>query len=112
MSRTRVLGAAAVVVGALALIAPPAQAATPSTVVPYGSGGYRYEEVAHGAGSPTFDQPSFDDSAFAIGTSPFGETSICGNVAATPWAINTDLLVRRHVSLPGGTNSVVVHIAI
>jgi hypothetical protein len=112
MSRTRVLGAVGLIVGALAVIAPSAQAATASTVVPYGAGGYRYQQVAHGAGSPSFAEPGFDDSSFAVGTSPFGESSVCGNVAVTPWAVDTDLLVRRHVSLPGGTNSIVVHIAI
>jgi hypothetical protein len=112
MSRTGVLGAVFLVVGALALIAPLAQAATSSTVVAYGAGGYRYQQVPHGGGSPAFVEPGFDDSSFSVGTSPFGQSSVCGNVAVTPWAVDTDLLVRRHVSLPGGTNSVVVHIAI
>jgi hypothetical protein len=90
-----------------------ARAATPTSVVPYAADGYAYEEVPIGSGAPTFAAVDFDDSAFLVGAAPFGQNaSSCSLSTSTAWSTNTDLLVRRHVPLPAGTNDVTIHIAI
>ncbi|TML14106.1 MAG: hypothetical protein E6G39_08880 [Actinobacteria bacterium] len=89
--------------------------AAPSEVVPYGAGAYRYQQVPTGGGAATFSNVSFDDTAFSVGDAPFGHAVPefgCALAPATPWSPNTDLLVRRAVSLPAGTTDVVIHIAI
>ena len=88
---------------------------TPSLVLEYGSGDYHYAEVAVGGGPTGFSEVGFDDSAFAVGTAPFGQSVdvfACPLEATTPWAPNTDLLVRRNVTLPAGATNVVIHVAI
>ncbi|MEO8698000.1 MAG: hypothetical protein ABI658_31155 [Acidimicrobiales bacterium] len=104
------LGAMSAASGNLA----PATAVVPGAVVPYGAGDYRYLQVSSGDGSPTFSAVGFDDNAFSVGDAPFGEQAGfgCPLVPATEWSSNTDLLVRRDVSLPAGTNAVVIRIAV
>lgn len=63
-----------------------------------------------GAGDGTFAQPSFDTSSWSTGgVMPFGD-NVCGNFSpattATPWAPNTDLLLRKTVQLPAGAYDV------
>ena len=101
-----VLSAAALVTSASAEI---------RTVVPYSDGGYSYKQVATNA-EPGFEQPSFDASSFAEGgLAPFGShTGLCAFYSSfrTAWAENTDMLVRRWVTLPPGTTNVAVGVAI
>jgi hypothetical protein len=75
-----------------------------TAVVPYGSAGYRYRVVPVGGSSPSgWELPGFDDSQFALGAAPFGSpnASCPLNQAglATPWPIDTRILVRRTFSL-------------
>jgi len=88
-----------------------AQSAT-QTVMPYGSSGYRYKVVAQGA-LPGFEAPSFDDVAagFGNGTAAFADDT-CGGPFATSWTGNTDILLRKLVSLPAGAQDVQVSVAI
>ncbi|MFN2587505.1 MAG: SGNH/GDSL hydrolase family protein [Actinomycetota bacterium] len=81
-------------------------------LLPWGSDGYRYQEVAHG-GSPGFEQPGFDDSSFAVGDAPFGSGGACplSDTVDTPWGLETDLLVRRWVEVPAGTPDLYVSVA-
>lgn len=98
-----------VVFGALVLTAlvaslgaPPVQAVDPpiETLVPLQASGYRYQVVSQGSGAG-FEQPSFDDSAFADGTAAFGSPGcVAPEAITTPWAPVTDLLLRRTVALP------------
>lgn len=70
---------------------------------------YNYNQMS-GAGDGTFAQPSFDTSTWSTGgVMPFGH-NVCGNFSpsstATPWAPNTDMLLRKTVSLPPGAFNV------
>jgi len=49
---------------------------------------------------PGFAEIGFDDAGWAMGATPFGLVSFCGQPAATPWPLNTDLLLRRWVQMP------------
>ena len=73
-----------------------AAAAEPGDLsIPYGSSGWRYKVVGHG-GEPGFEQPGVDDSAWSVGTAPFGNAGCAGTPAPqTAWPLSTDLLVRR-----------------
>ena len=71
-------------------------------IVGAASAGYRYEVVSQGAGAG-FEQPGFDDAAFADGSAVFGTPSgDCGadDRIGTTWPPQTDLLVRRLVPVP------------
>jgi hypothetical protein len=95
------------------LLTATAQAAPPSPIVDYGASGYRYLEVPTGGGPADFAAVGFDDSAFSTGTAPFGDDAVfCPLAPTTKWSRETDLLVRRSVSLPAGTTDVMVHVAI
>ncbi len=49
---------------------------------------------------PEFSLPDFDDSAWALGSAPFGFGTGCGYPIATAWQLNSDLLLRRWITLP------------
>jgi len=88
----------------------------PMIVIPYGATDYKYQVVPVGAGLG-FEQPGFDDSAFALGDAAFGtpEGSCALNNprdVKTPWASGTDILVRQELELPEGASNVVVNVAI
>ena len=70
-----------------------------TVLVPYGTSGYRYKVVAHGA-QPGFEAPAFDDVAagFQNGSTPFANDT-CGGPFTTTWTGTTDLLVRRTVQM-------------
>ena len=91
-----------------------ASAVVPGAVVPYGAADYRYMQVSSGGGPASFSDAGFNDSAFGVGDAPFGVSTGfgCHLVPATGWAPNTDLLVRRVVSLPAGTNGVMIRMAV
>jgi hypothetical protein len=80
------------------------------TIVPYGAGGYSYKIVQPGelAGfqSPAFDAAAagFQDNASA----PFANGAGCGIQGATDWPANTDLLVRKQLTVPAGAEGVTV----
>ena len=74
-----------------------------------GSDGWSYQQVANGAG-PAFEQPSFDASSWPVGTAGFGTTDgTCSfntpEQVATPWDVNTDLLLRHSLVLPPDVTS-------
>ncbi|HEV8297305.1 MAG TPA: hypothetical protein VGQ20_08410 [Acidimicrobiales bacterium] len=92
-----------------------ATATAVSSVLPYGAGGYHYQQVPTGAGPADFSDVAFDDTAFSVGAAPFGvevPALNCALTPSTPWAPNTDLLVRRVVPLAAGATDVVIHLAI
>jgi alpha-tubulin suppressor-like RCC1 family protein len=82
------------------------------TVLPYGSSGYRYKVVTQGA-LPGFEAPTYDDVAagFSDGTAPFANDT-CAGPYATAWTGTTDLLLRRTINLPPGSQDVRVSVAI
>lgn len=89
-------------------------AAVGDSIVGYRATGYRYlPNVARDAGAG-FEAFGFDDSGWAPATAAFGSGGACPLQAsvATPWAADTDILVRRHVQLPAGSTGVSVGIAV
>jgi hypothetical protein len=111
---TGILGAA---IAVLAAAVPASASTTTSTVVlvPYLSSAYRYQVVAHDA-NPGFSDPSYDDSGFTVGNAAFGTGGGCpldfSAPPATNWPNNTDLLVRRIVDVPAGTEKLTIGVAI
>jgi hypothetical protein len=88
----------------------------PTIVIPYGATDYKYQVVPVGAGLG-FEQPGFDDSAFALGDAAFGTPEgYCAlnnpRDVKTPWASGTDILVRQEFGLPQGATNVMVNVAI
>ncbi|MEV4455201.1 hypothetical protein [Microbispora sp. NPDC049633] len=114
MNRLRHLPAgltAGALVAAMALAAPAATAqaaserATVVTALGYDSTGWTYRQVPATTQVPGFAGRGFDDSAWPTGQAAFGTTNgTCSwnNQAGvkTPWAVNTDLLVRHWIHLP------------
>ncbi len=91
-----------------------------TVLVPYLGTNYRYR-VVHHKQLAGFQQPDFDDSAFLCGSAAFGTIfRPCGlytyaNVR-TLWPLNTDLLLRKKISLPSNVTEHhglrLVHIAV
>jgi hypothetical protein len=87
-----------------------AQAATTTTVIPYQDTGWKYDEVATGAGGG-FQAQSFDDSSWPTGQAAFGSVdppTYANNdpaLAHTNWDLNTDMLIRQHFAAPPETTS-------
>jgi hypothetical protein len=86
-----------------------------ANIVAYGAN-WRYSQVANGA-EPGFEDPSYDDSAFVSGTAAFG-TVLDGDqtggpnlppcvmnrtLVQTAWDIGTDMLLRKTLFIPAGT---------
>jgi len=97
-----------------------------STLVPYGATGYKYQLTDSVTPWVGFQQPGFDDSNFqpnghaAFGSGSVLEGQVCpldANVNTT-WPIangegsGSDILLRKTFTLPAGTGSVKVGVAI
>src|SRR6185312_10414994 len=85
---------------------------------PYGAGDYLYRVVNPGDVAD-FYLENFDDSSFTNGQAAFGTTyglcSDCLNNSSqvrTTWPTNTDLLLRRHFTIPNGTTNLILGMAI
>lgn len=104
LARTRAV-AAALLAASLAAGVAAAPAAGGVTgyevIVARASAGYRYQVVTEGAGTG-FEVPGFDDTAFSDGAGVFGTAWGCAvdDLLQTPWQLQTDLLVRRSVTVP------------
>ncbi|MBI2887108.1 MAG: hypothetical protein HYY02_07855 [Chloroflexi bacterium] len=82
---------------------------TTITVSPFKATGYKFKVVDWGAGAG-FEQPGYDASSFSTGDAGFGTTSggcSWNNSTAikTSWPANTDLLLRKELTLPAGAHS-------
>jgi hypothetical protein len=91
-------------------------AAVPSslhTVVPYKSSGYLYRVVQTGA-DQGFEAPTYNPKGFKAGKAAFGTGGGCplDSTVNTPWASNTDILVRKTIDLPTGGTGLKVYVAI
>ncbi|WP_433257774.1 hypothetical protein ACQPYK_21480 [Streptosporangium sp. CA-135522] len=74
------------------------------TVLDYNSTGWTYLQVPPATDVPLFYERGFDDSAWRRGQEGFGTATGCSfnnpvNVK-TPWAVNTDILVRHWLHIP------------
>jgi hypothetical protein len=80
---------------------------TGTVLVPYNATGWKYMQTAHG-GVAGFESPSYNDSAWPTGQAGFGSTNgPCSwnnsTYVHTPWTLNTDMLIRRHLTIPAGS---------
>jgi hypothetical protein len=85
----------------------------PVTVLPYGST-FLYAQVDSGAGEG-FQAPAFDASGWAQGPAPFGGGSgySCPDYDhQTNWDSNTDLLLRKNLTVPSHAYNVTVHVEV
>jgi RHS repeat-associated protein len=91
-----------------------AQLDSVSVVVPYGSAQWKYQQVGPNPDpGVAFGSKTFVDSGWPDGTAGFGSGGGCPLAPVTPWAVGTDMLVRRHITtIPPGTTGVQVWIAI
>ena len=84
--------------------------------LPYQSAGYRYLVIDQAAAPPAgYEQPSFDDSSWQAGTAAFGHSvGYCPLQATvhTHWPLDTQLLVRRSITLPADAANVRVMIGV
>ena len=87
-------------------------------VLSYAASGYRYLEFGTSAPAtpPTdFDEPGFDDSAFSTGAAGFGLASNqggCGNPPITAWSQNSNLVLRKEITVPAEATDLRIMIAI
>ena len=93
-------------------LTPQASAAT-TTVVPYGSAGFKYETRPIGQSRADWARPSLDEFDFSSGTAPFGTLTYCSGVPSpnTVWQPNSEILLRRSFELPAGATMVKVGLA-
>ncbi|HEV8453740.1 MAG TPA: Ig-like domain-containing protein, partial [Gemmatimonadales bacterium] len=81
------------------------QSLTANGIIPFGSGGYSYKQVASSSASPAnWQLTSFNEAAngFTVGTgvAPFASSGTpCNYTPGTAWAKNTDILVRKTFTL-------------
>ncbi len=93
------------------------QPLTANGIIPFGSGGYSYKQVASNSTAPTgWQTPGFNEGANGFttgGTAPFRSTGTPCNYAAggTAWARNTDILVRKSFTL-ASAGTVQVRVAV
>jgi hypothetical protein len=116
-TRTAILFSTTVILG-LTVVGSVGTAANtqPTLVIPYGATDYKYQVVPFDDGLG-FEQPGFDDSAFALGDAGFGTPAGGCELnnpvdVLTPWAGESDILVRKEFELPPRATNVVVNVAI
>jgi hypothetical protein len=84
-------------------------------VLTYQDSDYRFLVIPRDAKPPAgFEQPGFDDSAFGSGSAAFGSGGSCPlqQTDQTSWLINTQLLVRRIISIPAGATNVNIRVSV
>jgi len=64
------------------------------TLIPFTTSGWKYKQVSLGD-TTDYSSPSYDDSAWSTGATMFGDGVGAGAGAATAWAADTSLWVRR-----------------
>ncbi|MGI5285228.1 hypothetical protein ACQEVF_18095 [Nonomuraea polychroma] len=75
------------------------------TALDYTSTGWRFLQVSPSTDVPQFAERHFDDSGWSTGQAGFGTTNgTCSwnnfTQVKTPWAVNTDILLRHWVHIP------------
>jgi hypothetical protein len=94
--------AAALLLAASAQASP---ALTDQVSLGFAADGYRYMQTSHGLAGG-FEDPSYDDSTWNIGSGAFGSGACFFNSnARTAWAVNTDMLLRHAFTLPAGATN-------
>jgi len=77
-----------------------------SVLVHFKDTGWTYKQTISGSDAG-FEQPGYDDSGWYTGQAGFGTTNgVCPwnnpNKIKTSWDLGTDMLLRRHLSVPAG----------
>lgn len=89
-------------------------------VLSYQDSAYRFEILNQGDTPPSgFEQPDFDDSGFRFGEGAFGAVRRPAGEPECPlqpttqtnWPVNSQLLIRRVVSVPAGANNVRIEVS-
>lgn len=77
----------------------------------YQDSGYGFKIIGLEEDPPLgFEQPDFDETGFDIGNAAFGSGG--EETVQTPWPVNSELLVRRVVSIPAGTANVRIMVSV
>lgn len=90
---------------------------TANTIVllPYQSPGSKFLFIPLDVEPPSgFEQPAFDEMGFGNGTGAFGSGEECRlqSTVETGWPVNTQLLVRRRISIPAGVENARVMVSV
>jgi hypothetical protein len=81
----------------------------------YRDTGYRFQAIPLDAAPPSgWEQPGFDDSSFDVGSAAFGSGEGCPlqSTVQTSWPSNSQLLVRRVISIPPQVNNLRIMISV
>jgi hypothetical protein len=84
-------------------------------LLPYQADNYSSLVLRESASPPPgFEQPGFDDTSFQLGSGAFGSGGNCTLQAnaTTLWPTNTQLLVRRLISVPAGATGLQIKAAV
>jgi hypothetical protein len=84
-------------------------------LLPYQGSGYRFRVLPLDEEPPVgFEQPGFDDTAFDRGDGAFGSSGVCPlqSSVATEWPVNTQIIVRRTISVPADVRALRVMISV
>ena len=88
---------------------------TQTTLMPYESGGYRYQILPMAQTVPAgFELPNYNDSAWSVGQASFGYNDGCVfpfNLK-THWQTNTRLILRKNVYVPPGATNLGVKLSV
>lgn len=78
----------------------------------YGSDGWFYQQISNSDPIPSTTIDPTVANGWTPGIAPFGTNVGCGLPVATPWAINTTVLLRRDVLVPAGATSMTINVLI
>lgn len=90
-----------------------------TTMVPYQATDWKYSQIALGDSPPAnYQTVAFDDSGFSTGQAAFGQGPDIGppcfvqSTVHTTWTRNTQMVLRKHVTLAAGTKNVRLRFAV
>ncbi|MEO7986997.1 MAG: hypothetical protein ABI766_10725 [Gemmatimonadales bacterium] len=103
-----------------ALFSPASQTFTATVVgsLGYGATQYRYRVLSEGSPPTGFQNDGFDDSEWSTGDAGFGHNDTANNCplilsdTKTVWPENSQILLRKRFTLPGGGSTGIVSVAI
>jgi hypothetical protein len=84
-------------------------------ILSYQSSGYRFKIFDPGTPPPAgFARTDFDDTTWGAGSAAFGSGGVCAvqSTVQTKWPSQTELLVRRQITIPEGTTNVRIMVAV
>jgi hypothetical protein len=105
---------ASLVLALVPIVVTPSPAAAATTILPYRGTGYRYLEVPSGQEPSDWQSLFFDHSSWGTGDAAFGSGGSCPlqPTVNTHWDVNTDMLLRKPITLPAGARGITVSVAV